>query len=71
VAEPVQFNQQIVCDTCGQFGAFEFDGRTLCGACYEACGSCCPEFDKTGSQAGVKTAPTALRTCRNEAGDSP
>jgi len=42
----VQFNGKSVCDTCGKFGAFEFDGRMLCAKCYESCGSCCPEFGR-------------------------
>ena len=42
----VQFNQDHSCDSCGRFGAFDFDGRHFCGICYESSGSCCPEFDR-------------------------
>jgi hypothetical protein len=38
------FDPNAVCETCGCFGAFRFDGATLCGDCYEKRGSCCPEF---------------------------
>ena len=40
----VKFDDQAVCDVCGRFGAYEFDGRRLCADCYESRGSCCPEF---------------------------
>ena len=37
-------NEDIVCDRCGRFGAFDFAGTKLCEECYEVVGSCCPEF---------------------------
>jgi hypothetical protein len=40
---------ELQCDECNTFGAFEFDGHTLCLDCYEGCGSCCPEFSPTKS----------------------
>jgi hypothetical protein len=40
----VQFDEKAVCDRCGKFGAFQFDGQKLCAECYESQGSCCPEF---------------------------
>ncbi len=47
-AEPAgvtgQFNASAVCDVCGRFGAFEIGAQHLCTDCYEAKGSCCPEF---------------------------
>ena len=42
----IKFDEHAVCDQCGRFGAFVFDGRNLCGDCYESCGSCCPEFGR-------------------------
>jgi hypothetical protein len=42
----VRFDPTAACDRCGQFGAFLFDGQTLCGDCYETRGSCCPEFGR-------------------------
>ena len=42
--DKLKFNEGIACEACGQFGAYEFDGRRLCAECYEKCGSCCPEF---------------------------
>ena len=61
-AEPstaVQFDQEKPCDTCGRFGAFEFDGKLLCGDCYESHGSCCPEFgaDKRAAEPGSGGTP--------------
>jgi hypothetical protein len=47
----VQFDDQAVCDVCGKFGAFEFDGQKLCADCYESHGSCCPEFGRDDSVA--------------------
>lgn len=32
------------CERCGRFGAFNVAGQWLCASCYEASGSCCPEF---------------------------
>jgi hypothetical protein len=40
----VKLSEAAVCDRCGKFGAFEFDGATLCQDCFQGCGSCCPEF---------------------------
>jgi hypothetical protein len=45
----VQFDDKAVCDVCGKFGAFEFDGQKLCAECYESHGSCCPEFGREDS----------------------
>ncbi|MBI3881766.1 MAG: hypothetical protein HY301_17085 [Verrucomicrobia bacterium] len=42
----VSLDPDAACDACGKFGAFTFDGRTLCGDCYESSGSCGP--DSTG-----------------------
>lgn len=42
----LQPNEQLACDACGRFGAIDFGERKLCPDCYEACGSCCPEFGK-------------------------
>jgi hypothetical protein len=39
-----QFQEEAVCEVCGKYGAYVFDGKTLCVDCYEAAGSCCPEF---------------------------
>lgn len=63
MSEPVQLNEQITCDVCGKFGAFEFDGRKLCADCYESSGSCCPEFGRDDEE--------HLRACRKEGPASP
>jgi len=42
----VSLDENAVCDVCGTFGAFHLGDRVLCQACYEGCGSCCPEFGK-------------------------
>ncbi len=34
------------CETCGRHDALDLGDRALCEACYEGCGSCCPEFGK-------------------------
>jgi hypothetical protein len=41
---PIQFDENASCDRCGRFGVLVFDGEKLCAECYEARGSCCPEF---------------------------
>ena len=35
-----QTNEDLVCDTCGRFGAVKIDDRRLCLDCYEMSGSC-------------------------------
>ena len=40
----LEFKHEAACQGCGKFGAFAFDGGQFCGDCYEAQGSCCPEF---------------------------
>jgi hypothetical protein len=40
----LEFKEDAVCEGCGQFGAYAFDGGQFCGGCYEAQGSCCPGF---------------------------
>jgi hypothetical protein len=37
-------DENLRCDTCGVFGAFDLGDRHLCEDCYRQCGSCCPEF---------------------------
>lgn len=40
----LELDKDAVCERCGCFGAFHFDGHVLCPECYQGCGSCCPEF---------------------------
>ena len=40
----LEFKEDAVCEGCGKFGAFVFESGQFCGDCYEAHGSCCPEF---------------------------
>lgn len=42
----LRLDENAACDTCGKFGAYHVDERTLCPECYTGCGSCCPEFGK-------------------------
>jgi hypothetical protein len=44
MSSELKFNPNAVCNGCGRFGAYEFDGERLCAECYEARGSCCLEF---------------------------
>lgn len=41
--QKLPFEDEAVCEVCGRFGAYLFEGKTLCAECYEASGSCCPE----------------------------
>lgn len=43
VNSQVRFDESAACATCGQFGAYEFDGSRLCADCYAARGACCAE----------------------------
>lgn len=54
----VRFDERAVCDRCGRFGAYLFEGERLCADCYEMRSSCCPEFgseDLTASDVGQQT----------------
>jgi hypothetical protein len=42
----VRFDENVACEVCGKFGAYQLGDRKLCQDCYEGCGSCCPEFGK-------------------------
>lgn len=46
MSENVKMDEGVVCEICGRFGAYDFNGRRLCAECYESQGSCCPEFGK-------------------------
>lgn len=59
----LRFNENAVCDICGRFGAYEFDGQRLCPDCYESRGSCCLEF---GSDDLWKRTEAASRTEKAE-----
>ena len=48
--QKVRFEEDAVCEVCGRYGAYVFDGKTLCAECYEASGSCCPEFAREDDQ---------------------
>jgi hypothetical protein len=39
-----KLDENVACERCGRFGAYRFDGESLCADCYELRGSCCPEF---------------------------
>ena len=40
----VYVDENLVCEHCGRYGAFELAGRHVCLECYEQIASCCPEF---------------------------
>jgi hypothetical protein len=40
----VKIEEQLTCDKCGRFGAFDFGEQKLCSDCYGTSCSCCPEF---------------------------
>jgi hypothetical protein len=50
--QELRFDEEAACEVCGRFGAYLFEGKTLCAECYEASGSCCPEFTKEEEQQG-------------------
>jgi hypothetical protein len=51
----IQFQEDAVCEVCGRYGAYAFEGKTLCAECYESSGSCCPEFEKESDKADERT----------------
>lgn len=44
MSEPLKLDDHAACDTCGRFGAFRFEGETICPECYATRGACCAEF---------------------------
>lgn len=44
---PLKLVEDLRCDECGSFGAFDLPDRHLCEDCYRTCGSCCLEFGAT------------------------
>ena len=68
MSDAVQFNPNALCERCGRFGAFEFDGQRLCAECYETRGSCCPEFgvDDLWSEDGDTNVSKAAAKCPPE-----
>jgi len=44
--QELQKDEQLTCDKCGRFGAFDFGERKLCPDCYGTSCSCCPEFGR-------------------------
>lgn len=47
----LQFDKEATCEACGRYGAYLFEGKTLCADCYETSGSCCPEFGRENGEA--------------------
>jgi hypothetical protein len=46
MSNEVRFDENLACERCGRFGAYQFDGERVCAECYELRGSCCPEFGR-------------------------
>lgn len=42
--EKQKADENVVCDACGRYGAYDFCGTHLCLDCYGTRGACCPEF---------------------------
>jgi hypothetical protein len=53
----IRFDENAACEQCGRFGAYLFDGKLLCGECYEQHGSCCPEFEGRKQQEEAAAGP--------------
>ena len=69
---PLRLEPDAACDACGEFGAFRFDGETLCADCYAGRGSCCSAEFSGGSgghrprdPASETEAPRATRCARD------
>lgn len=64
MSQPLRLDPDAACDACGEFGAFRFDGETLCADCYAGRGSCCSaEFSGRGvdDEADAPAPPTTRR----------
>ncbi len=44
MSNSLKYNANILCDRCGNYGAFEFKDENMCSDCYCEQGSCCMEF---------------------------
>lgn len=63
---PLQLDPDAICDACGRFGAFHFDGETLCAECYAARGSCCAgEFEGRSCDEKEETPSSAENSPEN------
>ncbi len=41
---------EVVCERCGVYGAYVWEGAALCLQCTIEQGSCCPEFEGTSRE---------------------
>ena len=44
MSDALRLDENLVCDTCGRFGAYRLETESLCPDCYEKRGACCAEF---------------------------
>ncbi len=54
VPEPVRPSEEITCDVCGRYGAYAFEGRSLCADCCATAGSCGPGGDESDKREDAK-----------------
>src|SRR5688572_28065419 len=64
-----RLQEDAVCEVCGKYGAYVFDGKTLCVDCYEAAGSCCAWLNNASLSArellGAGTPVSVARSVTN------
>jgi hypothetical protein len=61
----VPYAIEAACAECGRFGAYAFDGDTLCAECYQARGSCCAERASCGEATAPSLAGETHRVSAN------
>ena len=44
MSHELTLREDLRCDRCGRFGAYDVGDERLCAECYQLRGSCCPEF---------------------------
>ncbi len=54
---PPPIREDVVCERCGVYGAYAWEGATLCLQCTIEQGSCCPEFEGDSRPTVSETQP--------------
>ena len=59
MSDAFRIDPKVVCEACGCFGAYPFEGEALCGECYAGRGSCCSAEFSGAAPKAVRCEPPA------------
>lgn len=60
-APALTLDENAICDQCGVFGAYAWEGATLCLSCYTERESCCAEREERGKPPSADAAQPIVR----------